>query len=1104
IPNSVTSIGTSAFSGCSGLTSVTIPSSVTSIGSSAFNGCSGLQKVIVPNIDIKKWCNIKFASSTDNPLSFAHHLYSDENTEITKLVIPDGVTSISSYAFSGCSGLTSVTIPNSVTRIGSSAFSGCSGLTSVTIPNSVTSIGEYAFYGCSGLTSVTIPNSVTSIGAEAFYNTRIKSLTIGTGIQTIASDAFSYSSYYGAKPVKVIWLANTQPSGYKNAGGTINYVPNDSYNGLSGQKIYPFLSSMFEVDGIKYVPVSPSERTCDAIDCVYNKSAENTKIGNTITYKNITMTVKNVGDYICSGNTFIKELDYSYNGGILSTIFSGCSNITSITIGSGVKRMIESAFSDCKNITSVTWNAKNCSYSCSSSNPHSPFYNSKTNIIDFIIGEDVVAIPAYMCYEMSNLKSINIPDSVTSIGDRAFSGCSGLTSVTIGNSVTSISDRAFSGCSGLTSVTIPNSVTSIGSSAFYNCSGLQKVIVPDIKNWCSIKFGNLTANPLYYAHHLYSDKNTEITELVIPDDVTNISFSAFSGCSGLTSVTIPNSVTSIGEDAFSGCSGLTSVTIGNSVTSISDRAFSGCSGLISVTIGNSVTSISDRAFSGCSGLTSVTIPNSVTSIGDYAFEDCSGLTSVTIGNSVTSIGSSAFSGCSGLTSVRFENSKDNTPIVLENNKVFSDCPLDEVYIGRKLSYTTTSSAGYSPFYKKTTLRSVKFTDKETEISDYEFYGCTNLTDVSMGDGVKSIGAYAFSGCSSLEHFTCGRQLESIGKEAFSDCTSMTKFKTRAAVPPTCGAQALDDINKWECTLYVPTESIDDYQAADQWKNFFFIEKFNLQGDSNGDDVVNAKDYSGVASYIMGYSPEEFDAETSDVDENGTVDVRDYVGIANIISTGSIYGGTSNNAKAAMSKGMAMPMTDESDAENVIYVENVSGSKNSQVELSVRMRNASDIRGFQFDLYLPEGVTMANNAKASLSSDRLAAGDAHMLMVNEMTDGAVRFLCSSMNDESFAGGDGEIATLTVNIADNVANGDYDVVVKNAIMTETDISRSYEADNIKSTLTVLDQTGVETVTEDNERRDGSIYTVGGQLVGKKATTNQLRKGIYIRNGKKFVVK
>ena len=154
-----------------------------------------------------------------------------------------------------------------------------------------------------------------------------------------------------------------------------------------------------------------------------------------------------------------------------------------------------------------------------------------------------------------------------------FYGCSGLTSVTIPNSVTSISDDAFYGCSGLTSVTIPNSVTSIGSSAFYGCSGLKKVIVPDIAAWFKISFKSYDANPLNCAKHIYSDEDTEITDLVIPNSVTSIGSYAFYGCSGLTSITIPNSVTSIGNSAFNGCSGLSSFTLPDNITQLYSNSF---------------------------------------------------------------------------------------------------------------------------------------------------------------------------------------------------------------------------------------------------------------------------------------------------------------------------------------------------------------------------------------------------------------------------------------------------------------------------------------------------------------------------------------------------
>ena len=154
-----------------------------------------------------------------------------------------------------------------------------------------------------------------------------------------------------------------------------------------------------------------------------------------------------------------------------------------------------------------------------------------------------VVIPEEVTY-------MNETRRVTSIGSYAFRSCSGLTSVTIPNSVTSIGGWAFASCSGLTSVTIGNSVTSIGSSAFRDCSNLKKVIVSDIAAWCGISFGGYDSNPLYYAHNLYSDKNTKITDLIIPNSVTSIRTYAFYGCSGLTSVTIPNSVTRIGASAF--------------------------------------------------------------------------------------------------------------------------------------------------------------------------------------------------------------------------------------------------------------------------------------------------------------------------------------------------------------------------------------------------------------------------------------------------------------------------------------------------------------------------------------------------------------------------
>ena len=266
-----------------------------------------------------------------------------------------------------------------------------------------------------------------------------------------------------------------------------------------------------------------------------------------------------------------------------------------------------------------------------------------------------IEIPSKLIYDRKTYK-------VTSIGKYAFYKCSGLTSVTIPNSVTSIGISAFYNCSGLTSVTIGNSVTSIGNSAFSNCSGLISIIVDE-------------SNPSF----------SSIEGILYNNDATTLIYCPITK----KTVTIPNSVTSIGYSAFSGCSGLTSVTIPNSVTSIGQRVFENCSGLTSVTIGNSVTSIGYYAFDGCYGLTSVTIPNSVTTIVQSAFSNCRGLTSVTIGNSVTSIGKYAFSGCSKLTSIYCQGTKPPRENPRESI-VFSEAILKEctlyVPIGCQAAY----------------------------------------------------------------------------------------------------------------------------------------------------------------------------------------------------------------------------------------------------------------------------------------------------------------------------------------------------------------------------------------------------------------------------------
>ena len=464
IPSSVTNIGSSAFQGCSGLKSITIPSSVTSIENYAFQNCSGLTSINIPNSvksiegyafsDCRSLASITIPNSVTNIGNSAFsgtvwynnqpdglvyagkvaYKYKGIMPSDTNIVLEDGTSGIAGSAFSGCSGLTSVIIPNSVTNIGAGAFSGCSGLTSVTIPNSVTSIDYSAFSGCSGLTSVTIPNSVTSIGSSAFLNcSGLTSVTIPNSVTSIGSSAF-----------------------YNCSGLTSVTIPNS---------VTSIGSSAF-----------------------YNCSG--------LTSVTIPNSVTSIGDRAFADCSGLTEVNFNaanciVMGADYPRVFSGCSSLTTLNIGNNVQIIPDYAFLGCSSLTSIT--IPNSVISIGRST-----FQSCSGLASITIPNSVTSIGSSAFYNCSGLTSVIIPNSVTSIGEYAFYNCSGLTSVTIPNSVTSIGWGAFRGCSGLTSITIPNSVTSIGQSAFFGCSGL--------------------------------------TSITIPNSVTSIGSGAFSGCSGLTSV----------------------------------------------------------------------------------------------------------------------------------------------------------------------------------------------------------------------------------------------------------------------------------------------------------------------------------------------------------------------------------------------------------------------------------------------------------------------------------------------------------------------------------------------------------------------------------------
>ena len=752
------------------------------------------------------------------------------NSDVKKVVIEDGVTSIGELAFFKCSNLTNITIPDSVTCIEYAAFHGCSSLSSITIPNSVTSIGIYAFVVCSSLTSITIPDGVTSIGYGAFSDcSSLKTISLSCKSSLKKNDfgdqanLVSYTNQHlltktAAKAATCTESGNKEYWTCKHCG---KYFLSDDTNPETAtavelsETVIPALKHKNATTRDAFEPTETNpgysgDRYCPDCDTVFEKGYTYWNEGN------LTWKLYDDGTLTISGTGAMKDYDADDNR---SPAYWN-SIVRKIVIEDGVTSIGDLAFYYCSSLTSIT------------------------------IPDSVTSIGDSAIRNCTSLTSITIPDSVTIIGESAFFYCTSLTNITLSNNITNIGNEAFYSCSSLTSITIPSSVTSIGNLAFYGCSNL--------------------------------------TSITIPDSVTSIGDSAIRNCSSLTSITISDSVTSIGYAAFYDCSSLTSITIPDSVTSIGNYAFDNCKNLktISLSCGSALkksdfgeqadlvsytlhtlkkteakaktcTEDGNKEYWTCEHcgkyfLSDDTNPETAKAVeqsefiipalnhknattrgafepteiepgysGDRYCPDCDtvlekGYTywnegnltwkldadgtltisgtgamknykdgnqspasqkkdstkKVVIEDGVTSIGKYAFKGCSGLTSITISDS-----VTSIGNYAFYNCSsLTDIVIP-----SSVTSIRSSTFYGCSSLTSITIPDGVTSIGNYAFSNCSSLKSVTIPNSVTSIGNFAFKGCSGLTSITISDSVTSIGNYAFYNCSSLTDIVIPSSV-----------------------------------------------------------------------------------------------------------------------------------------------------------------------------------------------------------------------------------------------------------------------------------------------------------------------------------
>ena len=844
--DTLTTIEGSAFCSCTSLKTVIFSDSVTTIADGSFTDCTGLESVT-----IGKGCTsvtasaftrnvnlVKFDVSEDNEsyTSVDGVLYNKEKTAVVcypkslsgEYVIPDTVTSIEKAAFENCNKLTKITIGSGVETVNPYAFNQCNLLATVVFKDSDTAnkkICERAFYYCGSLTEVDFGNAVTSIGDYAFtICSKIKSLEFPDSLTSIGQFAFSpYTDRTGGTYKESNLESVKFGTGLKTIG---NYAFYDD------RKI-----SKLEFTGDNLTSIGSYAFYDNLALEELNLSGDNVSIGdnafnncNKLKTVNLKSGIKSIGSYAFRDCTVLDDIKLCSE---LETIgayaFYNCGNLQSIEIPDNVTKIDNNTFENCSSLKSVSIGKSCTTISATAFNNATKLEkitvsadNEKYSSVDgALLNKEKTSI---ILYPKSKSGEFVIPDTVTSIADRAFSSCPNLTKITIGANVESVGAYAFSSCSALTDVVFKdstikkkviglyafyncqalsnvdfgNAVTSIGSFAFMIDKSLESIEFPDslesigrcafscydygttgsyfASNLKSVKFGSGLKSIADYAFYENRALNTvKFTGVAL----TSIGSESFCNIA-ITELDLSGTDTSIDRETFYNCNSLETVKL-SGVKTIGQNAFYNCRKLTSVELSENLTTIESGAFQSCVALKNIDIPNKVTKLNDNTFSNCSSLKNVSIGSGCTSISTTAFDGTFSIDRIT----------VSEDNKNYT--VVDGVLYNKDMTTLV--------LYPKNRSGEFAVPDTVTTIANSAFDSSPNLTKVTIGKNVKTIGASAFGECKSLktvifedsdtvQKTICdyafykspvlttvdfGNAVKSIGNYAFYSCQSLNKL-----------------------------------------------------------------------------------------------------------------------------------------------------------------------------------------------------------------------------------------------------------------------------------------------------------------------------------------